>query len=583
VLDPACGSGNFLYLALQTLKDIEHRAALEAEELGMPRGFTGMNTGVHNVHGIELNAYAAELARLTVWIGEIQWMLRHGVQPTKNPILQPLQTIECRDAVLNDDGTEPQWPTVDAIIGNPPFLGSYRMRSQLGDSYTEALRAAYDERVPGGADLVVYWFEKARAHLSNGHAQRVGLVATNSIRQPTNRKILEQIARTGRIRCAWSDEPWINEGAAVRVSIVCFDRDIENRSHHLDGHEVAEIYSDLSAPHGRVEALDLTKAVRIGENEGWSYFGLALAGKFTISELQATQWLVSPNPHGRPNSDVVRPLWNGIDLTGRWNGRWAVDFGPYMDERDAALYEKPFHHVLTHVKPERLTNRRASRAKYWWRHGEPRPGLRKKLDGLTRYVATSEKSKHRYFVWLPTSVAPDNRLIVFPRDDDSFFGMLSSRVHVCWALAVGSTLEDRPAYATTTCFDKFPFPAGLTPNLKPSEYTNPHAVEIGAIAARLNELRENWLNPPEWTESVPEVVPGYPDRIVAKPGFEEKVKKRTLTNLYNERPTWLANVHRELDAAVAKAYGWTDYSESMSDEEILGRLLALNLERSRST
>jgi len=206
VLDPACGSGNFLYLALQTLKDIEHRAALEAEQLGMLRGFTGMNTGVKNVHGIELNAYAAELARLTVWIGEIQWMLRHGVQPTKNPILQPLQTIECRDAVLNDDGTEPEWPTVDAIIGNPPFLGDKKMRDGLGREYSQALRKRYSGRVPGGADLVTYWFEKARWQIVEGHAKLAGLVATNSIRGGRNRKVLDRIVANGEIFNAWSDE-----------------------------------------------------------------------------------------------------------------------------------------------------------------------------------------------------------------------------------------------------------------------------------------------------------------------------------------------------------------------------------------
>jgi type II restriction/modification system DNA methylase subunit YeeA len=151
-----------------------------------------------------------------------------------------------------------------------------------------------------------------------------------------------------------------------------------------------------------------------------------------------------------------------------------------------------------------------------------------------------------------------------------------------WSLKLGTSLEDRPRYTPTTTFETFPFPEGLTPNLKPAEYANPQAEAIGAAAARLNELRENWLNPPEWTERIPEVVPGYPDRIVAKPGCEDKLKKRTLTNLYNERPTWLANIHRELDAAVAKAYVWADYTELMPDDEILRRLLELNLGRATS-
>lgn len=204
VLDPACGSGNFLYLALYALKDIEHRAALEAEMMGLPLGFAGFHTGPHNVIGIELNSYAAELARVTVWIGELQWMLRHGMSPSKNPILKPLNHISCRDAVLNTDGSEAQWPKVNCIIGNPPFLGDKKMRSELGDDYTGALRKCYEGRVPGGADLVTYWFEKARAQIESGNCQRAGLVATNSIRQKRNRSVLESILVSGQIYNAWS-------------------------------------------------------------------------------------------------------------------------------------------------------------------------------------------------------------------------------------------------------------------------------------------------------------------------------------------------------------------------------------------
>jgi type II restriction/modification system DNA methylase subunit YeeA len=220
VLDPACGSGNFLYLALQTLKDLEHQAILEAEALGLPRQFPAV--GPEAVHGIELNPYAAELARVTVWIGEIQWMLQHGYNLTKNPILRPLETIEQRDAVLNPDGTEAEWPDADVIIGNPPFLGDKKMVSGLGEEYTKALRACYQGRLPGGADLVCYWFEKARVQIEAGKAQRAGLVSTNSIRGGANRKVLERICESGRIFNAWSDEPWVNEGAAVRVSLICF-------------------------------------------------------------------------------------------------------------------------------------------------------------------------------------------------------------------------------------------------------------------------------------------------------------------------------------------------------------------------
>ena len=317
VLDPACGSGNFLYLALQTLKDIEHRAALEAEELGMPRGFTGMNTGVQNVHGIELNAYAAELARLTVWIGEIQWMLRHGVQPTKNPILQPLQTIECRDAVLNDDGTEPEWPTVDAIIGNPPFLGGKMMRDGLGHEDTEALRKRYAGRVPGGADLVTYWFAKARAAISDGTAKVADLVATNSIRRGRNRKVLDRVVQSGQIFDAWSDENSINEGAAVRVSIVCFGGVARGRTTRLNGAPVDRVFPDLTAREPGGNGVDHSVARALRENANTAYLGIQKTGPFEIPGEVARRWLQQPNAHGLPNSNVVRPWWNGLDVTRR--------------------------------------------------------------------------------------------------------------------------------------------------------------------------------------------------------------------------------------------------------------------------
>ena len=180
VLDPACGSGNFLYLALHALKDIEHRVQLEAETLGLARGFPAV--GPANVKGIEINAYAAELARVSVWIGEIQWMRRNGFSNSTNPILDPLDTIECRDAILAPDDGEPDWPRADVVIGNPPFLGDRVMRGGLGHEYTERLRRTYKGSVPGSADLVCYWFAKAGALVAKGKIARAGLVATNSIR-----------------------------------------------------------------------------------------------------------------------------------------------------------------------------------------------------------------------------------------------------------------------------------------------------------------------------------------------------------------------------------------------------------------
>jgi hypothetical protein len=272
-----------------------------------------------------------------------------------------------------------------------------------------------------------------------------------------------------RIFHAWSDQPWINEGAAVRVSLVCFGAQLPSPSGSgaggegatLDGHPVAEIYADLT---GSVErGLDLTRARPLPENAGCSFFGLCLAGAFAVDSATARPWLRQPNPHGRPNSEVLRPIWNGVDVTQGWKGRWVIDFGTDLSESEAALYEAPFAWVLAKVKPVRMTNNRKSRMVYWWRHGETRPGLRRKLVGLTRYIATSETAKHRVFIWLPVSVAPEHKLVVIARDDDETFGILSSRFHVVWATALGGRLGvgNDPVYNSTRCFETFPFPEGL--------------------------------------------------------------------------------------------------------------------------
>jgi len=239
---------------------------------------------------------------------------------------------------------------------------------------------------------------------------------------------------------------------------------------------------------------------------------------------------------------------------------------------------------------------------YWWRFGRPRVELRHALTPVPRFIATVAHSKHRFFVWLPVTTSPDQALITLARADDVTFGILHSRFHELWSLRLGTSLEDRPRYTPTTCFETFPFPAGLTPadtahqrtealdsgalipaDLPPA--VRPQAEAIARAAQRLVTLRDAWLNPPEWTQRVPEVVPlgmersPYPDRIVARPGFEADVARRTLTNLYNLRPAWLAQAHAALDAAVAAAYGWADWTTAMGDGEILRRLLATNGQR----
>ena len=572
VLDPACGSGNFLYLALHALKDIEHRVQLEAETLGLARGFPAV--GPANVKGIEINAYAAELARVSVWIGEIQWMRRNGFSNSTDPILDPLDTIECRDAILAPDGGEPDWPEADAVIGNPPFLGGKLLIGGLGEEYVSRMFGAWEGRVPREADLVGYWFVKAGEQVASDKAMRVGLVATNSIRGGANRRAL-QAATDGRpIFDAWSDEPWVIDGAAVRVSLVCFSGsgDAYRPEKHLNGELVDEIHSDLTARRGRF-GIDLTGARRIPTNIGIAFMGDTKSGAFDVPGDLAREWLRLPaNPNGRPNADILKPWVNGMDLTRRPAGKWIVDFGWKMSETEAALYEAPFGYIKKHVWPKRRKNRAASVRRLWWRHERPRPEMWAAIADLPRFIATPTVAKHRLFVWLDARVCPDHQLIVIARDDDVTFGILHSRFHEAWSLRLGTSLEDRPRYTPTTTFETFPFPDGLSPDIPAADYAgDSRAAAIADAARRLVELRDRWLNPPEWVEWVNEPARGHPKRPVARDeSAASELKARTLTTLYNVRPRWLDDAHAALDSAVAAAYGW---NAEISEDKVLRKLL----------
>ncbi|HEY6872137.1 MAG TPA: DNA methyltransferase [Geobacteraceae bacterium] len=585
VLDAACGSGNFLYLALIELKNLEHRVRLEGETYGFHRSF--YEVGPQNVIGIEVNDYAAELARVTIWIGEIQWMIKNGMGYSKNPVLQKLEQIECRDAIMNVDGSEAAWPAADFIIGNPPFLGDKKMIAELGEKYVGQLRKLYAGRVPGGADLVTYWFEKARTEIEAGRAKLAGLVATNSIRGGANREVLKRICASGRIYNAWSDEPWINEGAAVRVSLLCFGPEEEHLNGirevvRLNGQSVAEIYPDLTARQEGARSLDLTTAKQLTENKGCCFQGPVKVGAFDIPGDLARRWLLLPsNPNGEPNSKVLRPWVNGMDITRRSSDTWIIDYGVNTAEVDAALYEAPFEYVRQHVKPARDKNRDEGRKRNWWLHGRSAEDMRKATDNLSRYIATPRVAKHRLFVWLDRTVLPDSAVVVITRDDDTTFGILHSRFHEMWALRMCTFLGvgNDPRYTPTTTFETFPFPAGLMPNISTTDYAaDPRAQAIAEATRRLVELRDAWLNPPELVMREPEIVPDFPVRLLPVDAHAAiELKKRTLTNLYNLKPQWLVQAHRKLNEAVAAAYGW---DADIQDEEALRRLLELNQKRS---
>jgi hypothetical protein len=634
VLDPACGSGNFLYVSLKLLLDFEKEVIAFATQLGFafrPR------VNVQQLKAIELNAYAFELAQVAVQIGYLQWRRDNGFQNDEEPVLQVLDGFENKDALvkeifrkvpkdlrearaeehiaveplgsnqleiaaasdeLREIGTnkkrktsgevrvyhERAWPDADVIVSNPPFLGDKFMRRELGDEYVESLREIYGDRLPGQSDLCCYWFEKAREQIGDNKCNRSGLLATQNIRGGASRAVLDRIKKSGDIFFAVSDRDWILDGANVHVSMIGFDDGSETRR-TLDGNSVAKINANLTS------LCDITQARRLAENANVGFIGNCKGGPFDLAEREALALLTTGgNPHGRPNSDVMRPVMNSEDVYGREEPRWIID---NADEtlNAAALYEAPHRIVVARVKPKRDKNRDKWLRENWWRPQRMRAEMRQSIAPLNRFIVTATTSKHRIFLWLFPPTLPDHKLVVFARDDDYFFGVLHSRYHQAWAQGIGTQLRERESglnYNVQSSFETFPSP----------EPTDEQKADISAAAKELNELRENWLNPSEWTMTKMLEFPGATDgpwsRFIVDPDARsigtvryprveardddcaKKLAKRTLTNLYNERPAWLANAHAKLDSAVAHAYG---FPVDLTDEQILERLLALNQQR----
>ncbi len=645
VLDPACGSGNFLYVALQLLLGLEKEVITAAAHLGW--SFAPV-VSVQQLRAIELNPYAYELAQVSVQIGYLQWRRENGFDNERTPVLQNLDGFENKDALLNETFrkkpknlkaaqaeehggqdelfkvyTERAWPACDVILGNPPFLGTKKLRGELGDSYVEELFKIYGKRIPNFSDLCCYWFEKARQQIEDGKCGRAGLLATQGIRGGLNREVLNRIKKTGGIFFAESDREWILSGANVHVSMIAFDDGTE-KTCQLDGAIVPSINSNLTA------VADITKAGRLTANRGIGFIADVKAGKFDLHESDAVPMLHDPNPHGIPNSEVLTPWVNSLDILRRPRNFWIVDFGADGSHESAALFQAPYAKVLADVFPLRSQVKRKAYRDYWWLHAEPCAEMRERIAPLARFLVTTTVSKHRVFAWLAAPILPDHQLVAFARADDYFFGVLHSRFHETWALGQGTQLREKESgfrYTPTTCFETFPFPfmPDVESNSRESingsveaqlnaakhyshvvlredseEKPSPLAVATAiAIAAReLNDLREKWLNPPEWTTVRTLQCPGtadgpwsrfvrdadangigsihYPLTEAKDAESAAKLKKRTLTNLYNERPAWLANAHSKLDAAVAAAYGWP---ADLPSDEILSRLLSLNLAR----
>jgi len=580
VLDPACGSGNFLYVALHMLLDLEKEVIAYAAMRGLS---LVPQVNPSQLRGLEINVYAQQLAQVVIWIGYLQWMHHNGFKMPNDPVLAPIDTIEQMDAILDlsdpEHPKEPEWPEAEFIVGNPPFLGGSKLWEALGRDYQQKLWALYNGSLPGFSDLCCYWLEKARKQIEIGKAKRAGLLATQAIRGGANREVLKRIKAVGDIFFAESDRNWVLDGANVHISMIGFDGGID-KQRILDGKQVNTINANLTG------TADTTTAELLTENAGISYIGTKKAGPFNIALQEASEWLCLPNPHGKPNSDVLRPWLNGTAVVKRPESQWIIDTGTNIACEEFSKYETPFQYVFKNVKPEREKNNRQMYRERWWIHAEARPGMRIATNKLARYIVTPRVSKYRVFMWTDMAVLCDDGVFVFARDDDYFLGVIHSRAHEVWSLRQGTRLETRPRYTPTTCFETFPFP---TP-------TSDQSAAISVAAKELDDLRCRWLNPPEWTKTETLEFPGsvagpwaryvvdpdargigtvrWPRLIPKDPDCAASLKIRTLTNLYNQRPAWLDLAHKKLDAVVFAAYGW---DPEISDDELLERLLKLNL------
>lgn len=617
VLDPACGSGNFLYVTLDLFKRLEGEVLATLEGLGEHQELLHMESvrvTPQQFLGIEIKRWAKEIAELVLWIGYLQWHFRmYGKgRPVPEPVLHDYKNIECRDAVLAYDSEElvrdettgkpitrwdgatmkksvatgedipnesaqlplyryvnprkANWPDADFIVGNPPFIGSKRMRDALGDGYVDALRTTY-ETVPDGADYVVYWWSRAAEQVATSTTKRFGLITTNSITQSMNRRVVEQaLAGDSSLGILWAipDHPWVDSasGAAVRIAMTVFGPlvgasirllsvqdeesagDDEVRVNMVE-RPVARIHSDLSG------GASVVTAKPLAANRGICSVALVRFGEgFVVSEEVAR----------RLEKGVVFPLLTGRDVNQTPSGNWVIDFFPLSEEESMRAAPKAFQHVIEHVKPGRDQIRDPGSRARWWRFGRDKPELRAALANLPRYIATSEVSKHRAFVFVPSSVRPDHSLIVVASADAYDLGVLSSRVHTCWALASGGTLEDRPRYNKSVCFDPFPFPV----------CADKIRARVAQLAESLDAHRKaRQAEHPELTitgmyNSLEKLKAGTP--FTAK---EKAINEHGLISV-------LRKIHDDLDAAVFDAYGWP---RDLTDEQILERLVALNGDR----
>ena len=649
VLDPACGSGNFLYVTLEHLKRLEGETLNQLEELGDRQGLlelAGVTVDPHQLLGLEINPRAAAIAELVLWIGYLQWHFRtRGQALPPEPVLRDFGNIECRDAVLAHDGAEraldkrgqpltrwdgwtcqshpvtgesvpdesarvavkryvnprrATWPAADFVIGNPPFIGAGWMRTALGEGYAEAVRAAWPE-VPESADFVMYWWHQAATLVQRGAIRRFGFITTNSLRQTFNRRVVaghlggnpshqslpggdaERRGDSLSLVFAIPDHPWVDasDGAAVRIAMTvgaageapgCLQTVAREGGADGDAIKVA-----LTSRYGRINpdltiGADVASAVSLQANRELSHRGVQLIGSgFIVTPEQATALGLGRIPDLERHIRLYR---NGKDLTATPRHVLVIDlFGLSMEQvRDR--FPEVYQWVIERVKPERDAKAHskdgAGYAQSWWLHGKPRQQLREALKGLPRYIATVETAKYRTFQFLDAAILPDNMLVAIASDDAWHLAVLSSRVHVVWALAAGGRLGigNDPRYNKTRCFEPFPFPAA----------SSAQQAELRALGERLDAHRKQrqTLHPALTLTGLYNVLVKLRTGETLTPA-ELKIHEQGLV-------TMLRELHDQIDRVVLAAYGWNDLillpeTGDAFVAPVLERLVALNAER----
>jgi len=531
VLDPACGCGNFLYVAYRELRHLEQLVKAKIDQLCKSAGVASPadlpSYPISNLHGIELDEFAVMITRVTLWMG-------HKLVTDTYGLVEPVLPLVELAGVQQGDALQLEWPEVDVIIGNPPFLGSQHLREGLGETYLEWLMDRFD---CGVQDLCVYWFRKAIDHLgANG---RGGLVGTNSISQNKARAAsLDYVVENGGVlSSAISSQKWPGE-AKVHVSIVNWIKEPSEMPERfvLDDEIVDGITSSLRADVG------LPVPVALGENEGWVFQGPIPVGEgFILTEQEAKALLSAKDAD---YSDVVKPYLIGDEIANdpqQHPKRWIIDFGS-MPLEQAKRYSKALQIVEEKVRPVRIKTRRLGHQKRWWIFGEARVGMRKAIADLPRYIAGTRVGKRLLLTWSESGWCPSDSTNVFAFDDDYSFGILSSMAHVVWARYASSTLETRLRYTPTTAFATFPWPYPVEDH---------HRETVGELAKELFELRQTLCR-------------------------ESNIG---LTKLYNTMEDGgyreLAELHKKLDVAVARCYGW-EASVAQNPAELIKRLSFLN-------